>query len=175
MFFGEFEDVSGYGSDGGGGVGELFAVDLDGAADDELFLQLVARQGGDTAFLENTASYPASNHEVDVLSHQSGFVTGVDTFSLGVVATELGAGRLKVDDTINPKAGIQIKKKIGDQIEIEEPIAVIHADNSNIVAPAADRVRSAFAIGNERPGLPSLIQALVDQKGVHDWTTPVLY
>ncbi|MBI2427965.1 MAG: thymidine phosphorylase [Ignavibacteriales bacterium] len=130
------------------------------------FLELVKRQGGDISFLENVEKYPRSKYSETITAPASGFVTSIDSLELGFSGIMLGAGRTKVDDVIDPKAGILLKKKAGDAVKQGEPIAEIFTDNKEILAKTAQRVANAFSVGAAKPASSPLIISVVDKNGV---------
>ncbi|MDR9388142.1 MAG: thymidine phosphorylase [Balneolaceae bacterium] len=66
-----------------------------------------------------TQSYP-------VLAPHAGVLTHCDCKELGFIATELGAGRATMVDKIDPAAGMECLKKLGESVEEGEPIALLH-------------------------------------------------
>ncbi len=134
------------------------------------FRVLAKRQGGDISYLEKTDSYKPSTQTMEVLSASDGFVTGYSTMEIGLLAIELGAGRTKVDDVIDPKAGIVITKKIGDPIRKGELLATIYTDKQQVMSNAARQLNSFIRTGTERVLPPSTIVAFVDESGVKSWT-----
>jgi len=141
----------------------------------ERFLQLVARQGGDAQLLENLERYPEPAHCIDVSSPLDGYVGGFDTFGIGVLATELGAGRLRVDDVIDPKAGIQLRKKVGDTVTKGESIATLCTDKNGVVRMAAERFLSCVSLKGNAPNPLPTIYKYIDENGEHSWSAPALY
>jgi pyrimidine-nucleoside phosphorylase len=99
-------------------------------------------------------------------------VTRFDTMSLGVLAVELGAGRQRVDDVVDPTAGIIVRKKLGERVAAGESVAEIRTNRSTVVADAVRRTRDAIHIGADQPALRPTILAMVDRTGVHPWVTP---
>jgi pyrimidine-nucleoside phosphorylase len=139
------------------------------------FLEVVSQQGGDVTFIERVESYPRSKHTAEVKSGVGGYVTGFETMLIGVLATELGAGRQRLDDTIDPKAGIILRKKRGDTVEKDETLAVIHTDHGDMVGRATRELLSYIHIGGARTPRPSTIYAYLDSNGIKDWKPPVLH
>ncbi|MDE3056885.1 MAG: thymidine phosphorylase [Bacteroidota bacterium] len=135
----------------------------------EKFLQMVKRQGGDIGFIEHPERYPVSKFSRTVTAQESGFVTAIDSLALGLTSVQLGAGRMKVDDTIDPKAGILLAKKTGDAVEQGEPLATFFTDKKGIFDSAAERIAAAFTIGNVPPKRTPLILSQVDKNGVKKW------
>jgi pyrimidine-nucleoside phosphorylase len=85
-----------------------------------MFLTLIEAQQGDPNQLKSWVQKweadptshlysPAKTHTV--LSPETGWLTHCDCKELGFIATELGAGRAKMDDTIDPAAGFECLKK----------------------------------------------------------------
>jgi pyrimidine-nucleoside phosphorylase len=139
----------------------------------EKFLEIVRRQGGDVNVLTDIHRYTPAPVITDVKSERGGFLAGFDAHRLGMFAIALGAGRKKIDDTIDPRAGFILRKKIGDRVERGDVIAVVHSDR-----PLADLEREFLAcirFGDTAPQIPPLIRSLVDRDGVHPWVTPVVH
>ncbi len=141
----------------------------------EKFLQIVERQGGDIACIREPARYPVSKFSVDVRASRSGYVTDFATRHIGVLAVELGAGRLTVEDPIDPKAGIILARKTGDRVEKNDLIAVIRTDRGDAARRCAEQFSSFVTIGDSPPPPRSCVKSTVDKNGVSAWTTPAAY
>lgn len=135
----------------------------------EKFLQLVRKQGGDVSFIQDTEKYPQSKYTKEIISSSFGDLDNVDALEVGFVNVMLGAGRAKVDDVIDPKAGIVLKKKVGDSIARGETLAIIHTDKREVIELAAHRLERAFAVATEPSIAQPLIKKMIDNKGVHSW------
>ncbi len=133
------------------------------------FIDLVRHQGGDAAMVEHPERYPASRHTLEIRAGRDGFVGSIDALETGFVAIQLGAGRMKVDDRIDPKAGILLRKKRGEQVRKDEAIATLFSDREQIIERASERLRGAIAIVGQPPPPIKLVRALIDEKGMHDW------
>lgn len=116
---------------------------LDNGSAYKKFLEMVKAQGG------NLKKLPEAEIKKPVLATRSGYLTGIDTFELGLCSTQLGAGRITVDSRITHSAGIVITHKVGDKINKGEPLAVLHANKDPKVL--ANRVKNAFRIGTKKP------------------------
>ena len=80
------------------------------------FEEMVIAQGGDVDLCRNLDSYPAAKLSHTVAAATGGFVGKIDTLAVGLTACLLGAGREKVEDGVDPTAGILLHKKLGDQV-----------------------------------------------------------
>lgn len=136
----------------------------------EKFLEMVKRQGGDASFVEQPEKYPRPKYSEKVTVSQTGIVTGIDPLELGFAAIALGAGRTRVDDVIDPKAGIVLTKKVGEQVQEGDTVAVLHTDKRDILGTAADRIRAAFRVGAAKPRATPLILSRVDKTGIRPFT-----
>jgi pyrimidine-nucleoside phosphorylase len=69
-----------------------------------------------------------------------GFIERIDALAVGLVAAELGAGRARKEDPIDPAVGVVLAAKVGDSVSAGEPLLHIHARDE-----AASRPRSPSA------------------------------
>ena len=129
------------------------------------FLQLVKAQGGNTEAIENLGQYPVSKFSPEVKAGEDGFITGIDSLEFGLTSVELGAGRRRIDDTIDPKAGILLKKKVGDSVTRGEALATIWTDREETIPRALARLAGAVHIGPRPPQRKPLIVARVTSEG----------
>ncbi|MFQ5798030.1 MAG: thymidine phosphorylase, partial [Bacteroidota bacterium] len=97
------------------------------------FLELVKRQGGDASVVENLESYPVSKLSMEVKSPERGYVASMDACGVGLVSCALGAGRTKLEEKVDPKAGIVFKKKVGDPVDIGDPLAILYTDKEEVL------------------------------------------
>lgn len=136
----------------------------------EKFLQVVRRQGGDVSFIEQPTKYPQSKFAVEIRAESGGFITSIDSLELGLTGIIIGAGRTTVNDVIDPKAGILLKKKVGDKVKSGEVLAILFTDKSVVVDSAEKRIAGAFTVDNEKPTSSPLVISVVDKNGVHPFT-----
>ena len=94
---------------------------------------------------------------------------------IGLLATDLGAGRQRVDDIIDPKAGIVLKKKLGDKVDRGETVAVIHTDREEVVDRAALELSACIDVGPAVVPRKSSIHAIVDAEGIRPWVATTQY
>jgi pyrimidine-nucleoside phosphorylase len=99
------------------------------------FKELIEIQGGDSSFIKEPEKLPLAKTITYIKSKESGFIASYDTREIGVSLVELGGGRLKASDQIDFGVGFNFHKKIGDQVDIDEPILSIyhHAHQKDLV------------------------------------------
>jgi pyrimidine-nucleoside phosphorylase/thymidine phosphorylase len=81
-----------------------------------------------------------------------GWVQAIDAEQVGLAAVELGAGRARKEDAIDPAVWVWVKRKVGERIEPGDHVAMFSdphdADRS---AAVRDRLRAAWKLGPEPP------------------------
>jgi pyrimidine-nucleoside phosphorylase len=140
----------------------------DGSAYRKL-LDLVRAQGGNIEAIENLERYLPPKFSLEVKSSEHGFVDEIDSFELGLTSISLGAGREKIDDVIDMKAGILLKKKVGDTVDIGDTLAIFYTDREQVLASARERIAQAFKFSSVKPERSPMILDLVDKNGVRKW------
>lgn len=127
----------------------------------EKFLEIVKNQNGDISFIKETEKYPKSKFHKKINATKSGFVNQINTYEIGMAAVELGAGRMKKEDIIDPKAGIILHKKIGDKIIKDEIIAEIFTDKKSSLSIAEEKIISSISTKNHKPDSIKLIKQII--------------
>lgn len=135
----------------------------------DVFEKLVVAQGGDGSYVRDPDSMPEAAHRTDVVAAGAGHVQGIDALEIGLTGVGLGAGRQKVDDTLDMLAGIVFSKKVGDVVKPGDVLATIHCGDPARLAAGAARVSAAIEVGAARPELPKLISHVLDSEGLREW------
>jgi pyrimidine-nucleoside phosphorylase len=91
------------------------------------FISLVYAQDGDASSLERITEVHRAPIIHPLLAEASGTVTKMDAEAIGRASLLLGAGRQKVEDTIDFTVGFSGIKKVGERVEKDEPLLFIHA------------------------------------------------
>ena len=133
----------------------------------EKFLALVKRQGGDISFLLHPERYPQPIYSKNIIAESDGFIESIDSLELGLSVITLGGGRTTVDDIIDPKAGILLKKKAGAQVKKGEVIAEYFTDRTDTTDAIHTRISKAFTVGKSKPNISPLVISVVDKNGVN--------
>jgi len=110
-----------------------------------VFRAMVEAQGGDTSFVDTNA-LPEAPLVKEVTAWKTGYIDAIDAREVGFAAVELGAGRRKVDDTIDPSVGFVFKVKTGSYVETGESILEIHARDENDAETAERSIKRAISI-----------------------------
>ncbi|ACF13082.1 pyrimidine-nucleoside phosphorylase [Chloroherpeton thalassium ATCC 35110] len=113
------------------------------------FLEIVEAQGGDRSVLEDGSRYPKSRFCAALHADKSGWISQIDAREVGLCSTLLGAGRLRKEDAIDPKAGIRFHQKIGDRVQAGQIILEIFTDREVSVQPVLAQLNAAIQISPE--------------------------
>ncbi|AFN74074.1 pyrimidine-nucleoside phosphorylase [Melioribacter roseus P3M-2] len=128
----------------------------------EKFTEITELQGGDVSFLLKPEKYPASKYRKEILSDKTGFIKTIDAYRIGMTSVMLGAGRLKKEDKIDPKAGIIFYPKIGMKIKKGDLIAEIFTDNKDVLDAASDSIKNSVEISREKTPPPKLVKKKIE-------------
>lgn len=130
--------------------------------------EMIQWQNGDPAVLEDETVFPEASYDHVVEADQSGFVKSINAFEVGMSARMLGAGRETMDDVIDHAAGLYLHKKVGDPVEIGDPIAELHCNDESDLKEARERLEDAIEFTNEPVEPDPLIQAVVQHDGTEN-------
>ena len=114
------------------------------------FLEMVEYQGGNPQDIENYIKLHRPSHNNELRAEKSGYVQNMDTYKIGLSTIELGCGRKKTTDIVDPSAGIQFDKKIGDKINKGETLLKCFNSDSNKLIAAETLLKDCFQVGDEK-------------------------
>jgi len=127
---------------------------LDSGAAAERFERMIAALGGPTGLLRQArALLPKAPVVMDVPAPSAGFVSRIDTRALGLAVVELGGGRRKASDSVDPAVGLDTLAGIGDEVGPGRPLARAHARDAAGARAAAARIAAAYEIADMQPPL----------------------
>jgi pyrimidine-nucleoside phosphorylase len=117
----------------------------------EKLRQVIRLQGGDSRIIEEPQRLPQARSRLDVLSSESGFITGTNCEQFGIALALLGGGREKKEDKIDHGVGLEFHKRIGDRVEKSEPLATIHYNSGAKLAEAKSLISGSYHLGESEP------------------------
>ncbi len=127
----------------------------------EVFRRLVKAQGGDVRTIDDPSRLPQSKVQVIVPAAKSGYITAIDALALGVLAIELGAGRTRADQKIDPAAGFELHAPVGTHVLRGAALVTIHAATRALAKRVEARVAQAFSFDPRAPRPRALVLARV--------------
>ena len=125
------------------------------------FERMLAAQGGR---LEE--GLPVAQVQLSVGSSGDGYVESIDALEVGLVGLELGVGRKKKEDLVDPAAGIVIAAPVGARVRAGDPLATIHARSESLARSVIPRLQNAWRLSGHEVQRPPHVLARVDKDGV---------
>ena len=128
----------------------------------EKFAKMVAALGGPVDLIEKPTEYlPRSSIVRPVFATESGYVESTDTRKIGASVLVLGGQRRTADQRIDYSVGFSDFVQIGDRVDSQTPLAVIHAQSEESFAEAERMLREAVKIGGNEPVLRPVVRETV--------------
>lgn len=126
------------------------------------FIEIVKLQGGNTDYIKHPLKYPKSKFNEKIYAGKSGFVKSIDSYEIGMASLELGAGRVTMEDKIDPKAGMLFYPKIGQQISKGELIAEIFTDKKMNIDQVKKKITNSISVSEKKTRPAQLIKFVSD-------------
>ncbi|MEV0951079.1 thymidine phosphorylase [Promicromonospora sp. NPDC050249] len=126
----------------------------DGRAMDK-WRAMIAAQGGDVS-----APLPVAKESETVVAPESGVLTSLDAYAVGVAVHRLGAGRVRKEDAVQAAAGIEIHVKPGESVAAGQPLFTLHTDTPERFARAREALQGGWTVEPEGVGAGGLGGAL---------------
>jgi pyrimidine-nucleoside phosphorylase len=138
----------------------------------EKFAEVVTEQGGNPRVLEEYSLLPSAEYQDNVAAAEEGYIAGLEARAMGSASMALGAGRDRVDSSIDPAVGLIFEKKVGDPVRAGERICVVHSNDRSRVPRALQMIRSAISLSPDpvRPA-PLVLEKVPKEeaRGLKKW------
>lgn len=125
------------------------------------FEDLVQAQGGSSDLLARPARLAHAPRVVQWKAKKRGYIARFETQVLGQLLVELGGGRRRATDPVNPAVGFLFHKKLGASVGLGDPIVTVYAPAESPQGPDLTRLEllfhSAVEISRARKSVPKLI------------------
>jgi len=141
----------------------LNAALQDGTALDT-FGRVIAGQGGNPAVCDDLSLLPQPVAKHDVKAPAAGTVRRVATRELGLLSIEIGCGRARKEDVVDPASGFRILKKTGETVTAGEPLAVVElGPRTSLPKGYLERLAACWEVGDAAgaaPPFPFVVEKL---------------
>jgi pyrimidine-nucleoside phosphorylase len=128
----------------------------------ERFRAMIRLQGGDERVLDSTRLLARADNVQEFRARSDGFVTRCDARLLGLASNALGAGRNRLEDTVDLAVGLHLHKKLGDRVRRGDVLCEIHWNQKNRFRDALPLVEEGFGVtakpGHRRPLIHAVLQ-----------------
>lgn len=150
---------------GGGLAGSLREAEsmarqaLDSGEAAERFARMAAALGGPSDLLERLEQHLAAAPVVrPVRAARPGVVAAIDTRALGLAVVELGGGRIRPGDPIDPAVGLERIAPIGTVVAEGDPICLVHARSEADAHRAGSALLRAVTLSETGAATPTVLQ-----------------
>lgn len=116
-----------------------------GAAIEKL-KDMVRAQSGDVSVIEDTNNFKKAEYSYDVVARESGTITHINTEEVGLTSVVLGAGRETKESEIDYSAGIILRKKTGDTVQVGDTIATLYSSCFEKILDAEKMLLESYTI-----------------------------
>jgi thymidine phosphorylase len=87
----------------------------------------------------------------------------MDAREVGFTVVDLGGGRARKGDPVDPAVGVVLTEggKVGSKIEAGEPLLWVHARTREALGAALDRLSQACRVSDEPVAAPPLVHTVI--------------
>ena len=114
----------------------------------EKFRELVIEQKGDVSYIDEVGKLPTAPISLEVKANRGGYISQVHARKIGEASVDLGAGRAKKTDAIDPSVGILVHKKVGAKVEAGDILFTILANSQEKAKQAENRLIESINISD---------------------------
>jgi pyrimidine-nucleoside phosphorylase len=129
---------------------------LESGAGLEVFRTVIENQGGDPRVLDDYGRLPSAPDEARITARASGYVR-IESEAVGRAAVALGAGRLKLDDVVDPGVGVEIVARTGTEVRAGDVVMLVRHRNGRGLDTARALLEDAVTVSDGPVEQPSLI------------------
>jgi len=118
----------------------------------ERFAAMIDAHGGDPRVTRDPTLLPQPESRHVVRAEHSGWIGGIAAREIGEIVIDLGGGRRRAGDSIDPRAGILLLAKRGDRIAAGDPLCEIRVGATDLSPGVTEkRLREAFLVRSDPP------------------------
>ena len=121
------------------------------------FEEMLTAQGGRLA-----EGLPVAPVQTQVKAVSDGFVESIDALAVGLASLDLGAGRHRKEDKVDPAAGLEIEAPVGARVKAGDPLVTVHARSAGLVANVTPRLIAAWRMSDREVARPPHVVARID-------------
>ncbi len=119
--------------------------------------EIITAQGGDPRVIDDYSLLGTTKHKLPILSTHSGYVQSIDSRAIGYALVRVHAGRMKVADSIDYGAGALLMPKVGDFIEVNEPMGELHCNDLDSGHEVTELIKAAYVLSPDPVSKEELI------------------
>lgn len=105
----------------------------------------------------NASDLPTAPIVRPFLAGQSGVLSAIDGVAVGFAVVEMGGGRMVETDQVNPSVGLSDFVSLGQRVEKDQPICMIHAADDASADKVEAVLKQSISVGQGGFELPPLV------------------
>lgn len=129
----------------------------------EIFEKMVCALGGPSNILSTyNSSLPQAKVVKPIYAYKEGYIKEINNRKLGATLITLGGGRKTINDILDLSVGLEQVRKIGDLVNKDIPLAIVHAKCEEDVKKVEEEFNKAIIL-SEIPlmnGLPIIYEII---------------
>lgn len=135
---------------------------LDGSAWAK-FREFVAAQGGDLRFIDDPSRLPRAPFVAPLRAPCAGYIARADAREIGFTVVDLGGGRAKKEDPVDPAVGVVLAEagKVSGHVAAGDPLLWVHAASAEALSAALARLAAAYSFSDEPVAAPPVIHRIL--------------
>ncbi|MFQ5600176.1 MAG: thymidine phosphorylase [Candidatus Krumholzibacteriia bacterium] len=118
------------------------------------FRALVEAQGGRLDWDRDDCGLQVAAVAAEVRTPCAGWLRSVNGYEVGLAVVDLGGGRQRKDDAVDPSVGLRWRARIGDRLDAGAPVVEVLAHRGTDVGPVVRRLQAALAWSDVRVPRP---------------------
>jgi pyrimidine-nucleoside phosphorylase len=123
----------------------------------EVFRKCIEQQGGNPRVIDNYGFLPMVSTVVHVRADRAGYVASIDAEKVGIAVRDLGGGRSRVDDTIDPAVGVLLLAAPGERVSPNEALFELYYRDPVRARAVVPLLESAFTLADAPPAEEPLV------------------
>ena len=132
----------------------------------EKLKEIIANQGGDPRAVDDTSRMPSAPDRDVVRAPRSGVIAALRAEAIGRAAVLLGAGRDRLDATVDPGVGLSVAAPVGTDVAAGDDVIVVHHRGGRGLDDARRLIESAIVIADQRASRrPLILERIEGRKG----------
>ncbi|MGN0341585.1 MAG: pyrimidine-nucleoside phosphorylase [Roseburia sp.] len=141
---------------------QMIKETIDSGAALKRFADFVEAQGGDSRAVYEPSLLSLAPCRLPVYQSR-GYVEQIRALDIGNACMQLGGGRLTKESSIDLSVGIYLRKKVGDAVTPDEPVAYVYASDETKGQEAVSMVADAYTISSEKPEEKCTVYACITE------------
>ncbi len=127
----------------------------------QAWLKIIAAQNGDITIFEDPSAHHKPAATRTLAAPTSGYLAAMDCKRVGWAVQRLGAGRAKPGDPVSAHAGIEMRAKLGDKLEANQPLVTLFAEDPELLNEPEAMLRETLQVTQTPPKLQPLIREVI--------------